>query len=48
MGIGSNNGQVTITDNDNISLSNLNRQFLFHKNDVVENSSKSFCSKEKR
>ena len=33
----------TITDN--ILLSNLNRQFLFHKNDIGENSSKSFYAK---
>ena len=45
MGISCNNGKLTITDNDNISLSNLNRQFLFHRNDVKENTSKSFCAK---
>jgi len=45
MGISCKNGKLTITDNDNISLSNLNRQFLFHKNDVEENTSKSFCAK---
>ena len=38
-------GIITMTDNDSISLSNLNRQFLFHKNDIRENSSKSFCAK---
>ena len=45
MGISSGNGKITITDNDNISLSNLNRQFLFHINDIKENLSKSFCAK---
>ena len=45
MGISCKNGRITLTDNDNISLSNLNRQFLFHKNDIGENSSKSFVAK---
>ena len=45
MGISCKKGIITITDNDNVSLSNLNRQFLFHKNDVKTNSSKSFCAK---
>lgn len=34
MGIGSGNGTIFITDNDNIEKSNLNRQFLFRPNDV--------------
>ena len=45
MGISCKNGKLTITDNDNISLSNLNRQFLFTKNDIKNNSSKSFCAR---
>jgi ubiquitin-activating enzyme E1 len=34
MGISTNAGSVTVTDNDNIEVSNLNRQFLFRKEDV--------------
>ena len=45
MGISCNDGKITITDNDNIVLSNLNRQFLFNQNDVKENNSKSYCAK---
>ena len=45
MGISCENGKITITDNDNIALSNLNRQFLFHRNDIKGNNSKSFIAK---
>ena len=45
MGISCKNGEITVTDNDNIALSNLNRQFLFNINDVKENKSKSYCVK---
>ena len=36
------NGIITVTDNDNIAVSNLNRQFLFHKENI--NQSKSKCA----
>jgi len=45
MGIGcSAEGKVTVTDNDNIEVSNLNRQFLFRKNNVGESKSHVACS----
>jgi len=41
MGIGcSDEGKVSCTDNDNIEVSNLNRQFLFRQNNVGESKSK--------
>ena len=44
MGVGcSQEGKVTVTDNDNIEVSNLNRQFLFRKNNVGESKSKVAC-----
>jgi ubiquitin-activating enzyme E1 len=44
MGLGcSEHGKVTVTDNDNIEVSNLNRQFLFRKNNVGESKSKVAC-----
>ena len=43
MGLGSSaTGKVTVTDDDNIEVSNLNRQFLFRPNDVGK--SKSECA----
>ena len=44
MGLSSENGSQTyITDNDNIELSNLNRQFLFKNNDIGKSKSKCAC-----
>jgi len=44
MGIGcAQGGSVSVTDNDNIEVSNLNRQFLFRKNNVGDSKSKVAC-----
>jgi ubiquitin-activating enzyme E1 len=44
MGVGcSAEGRVAVTDNDNIEVSNLNRQFLFRKNNVGDSKSKVAC-----
>lgn len=44
MGVGcSDQGHVTVTDNDNIEVSNLNRQFLFRKNNVGDSKSRVAC-----
>ena len=44
MGVGcSQEGRVYCTDNDNIEVSNLNRQFLFRKNNVGHSKSKTAC-----
>jgi ubiquitin-activating enzyme E1 len=44
MGIGcSETGKVSVTDNDNIEVSNLNRQFLFRKNNVGHSKSEVAC-----
>lgn len=37
-----------VTDDDNIEVSNLNRQFLFRKHNVGQNKSKSACEVGKR
>jgi len=37
------NGALTVTDNDNIEVSNLNRQFLFRKNNVGHSKSATAC-----
>lgn len=45
MGIGcSADGKVSVTDNDNIEISNLNRQFLFRKNNVGHSKSECACA----
>jgi ubiquitin-activating enzyme E1 len=45
MGVGcSPQGQVSVTDNDNIEISNLNRQFLFRKNNVGHSKSECACT----
>lgn len=44
MGISTGKDAVTtVTDNDNIEISNLNRQFLFRREDVSESKSKTAC-----
>lgn len=49
MGIGTNNDKyITITDNDNIELSNLNRQFLFKKKDNGFSKSEISCREGKK
>lgn len=37
------NAVTTVTDNDNIEISNLNRQFLFRREDVSQSKSKTAC-----
>ena len=37
-------GKITVTDNDNIEVSNLNRQFLFRKNNVGKPKSETACN----
>ena len=42
MGVSQDKNNVTVTDNDNIIISNLNRQFLFRSSDIGKN--KAFCA----
>lgn len=43
MGLGCGSGQVVVTDDDSIELSNLNRQFLFKRQHVGSSKSKTAC-----
>ena len=46
MGVGTGkNSKIIVTDNDNIEISNLNRQFLFRKNDIGQSKSKIACER---
>ena len=40
--------KITVTDNDTIEISNLNRQFLFHQEDVNKSKSKCACDAVKK
>jgi ubiquitin-activating enzyme E1 len=44
MGISTSGGKTIVTDNDNIEISNLNRQFLFRRDDVHHSKSKVACN----
>ena len=44
----SDNNKIIVTDNDNIEISNLNRQFLFNKNNVGRSKSKCACFEAKK
>lgn len=43
MGFGCEGGKVAVTDDDNIEISNLNRQFLFRKHHVGKSKSETAC-----
>jgi ubiquitin-activating enzyme E1 len=47
MGISCSKGKITITDNDIVEVSNLNRQFLFQKDNIGDYKSKIACEKAK-
>jgi ubiquitin-activating enzyme E1 len=44
MGLSTRKGKLSVTDDDNIEISNLNRQFLFRKQHVGKNKSETACS----
>jgi len=44
MGISTKDGLLTVTDNDNIEISNLGRQFLFRRKDFHASKSKTACN----
>lgn len=44
MGISTNGGRLSVTDDDNIEISNLNRQFLFRRQHVGKNKCETACS----
>ena len=49
MGISTKRGKkLIVTDNDNIEISNLNRQFLFRKKDIGQSKSKCACISAKK
>ena len=43
MGIGTSSGSISVTDNDHIEVSNLNRQFLFRPANVGQPKSSTAC-----
>ena len=43
MGLSTKGGKVTVTDDDNIEISNLNRQFLFRREHVGKNKCSTAC-----
>jgi ubiquitin-activating enzyme E1 len=43
MGLSTKAGKLSVTDDDNIEISNLNRQFLFRKKHVGKNKSETAC-----
>jgi ubiquitin-activating enzyme E1 len=43
MGFSTKGGRIAVTDDDNIEISNLNRQFLFRKKHVGKNKSETAC-----